>query len=294
MDNFKTLFEKGEYELVIKITKNSNNVDDLFYCLSAFLALNKIDEALKFISDKFAILKERLPMLMKTHIELLCLGGRFDEAYERIAYYKELPYYSQEAEETLKELPKIVREYEANFYKNHDKTINLEEINKGLSSNDDYQVLNALDSLRALDITPYLDKIQNVLVNYPKQSVRSFALLFLVQRAVDKEFDFLHIDKVIKVNPSRLNPPFVGDDFNDIQNKMQELYRDTSLTSNAIQLLSSYLIYIYPEEVDLTSLDLIEAFHIISCKYLAIPYKSEKEKELEPLLKDINEALENF
>lgn len=294
MDNFKTLFEKGEYELVIKISKNSNNVDDLFYCLSAFLALNKIEEALKFISDKFAILKERLPMLMKTHIELLCLGAKFDEAYEKIAYYKELPYYSQEAEETLKELPKIVREYEANYYKSHNKSIDYEQINKDLSSLNDYEVLNALDSLRSLDITPYLDKIQNLLVNYPKQSVRSFALLFLVQRVIDKDFDFLHIDKVIKVNPSRLNPPFIGDDFVSIQNKMQELYRDVSITNNAVQLLSSYLIYIYPEEVDLTSMDLIEAFHIIACKYLSIPYISEKEKELEPLIKDINEALENF
>ena len=292
MDNFKTLFERGEYELVIKATKNSSDVDDLFYCISAYLALGRLEEALQLVNDKFVILKTRLPLLMKTHIELLCLLKRFDEAYEKVEYYKNLPYFSQEAEETLSSLRDVIREYEKNaskiLYKDD------ETLEKELLNNDPYTVLGALDALRERDITPFLIYIKRILVSNEKQSVRSFCLLFLVQKGLDMELDFLHIDKVIKVNPKHLHPPFVGDDFLYIRNKMQETYRDTSLVDNAIQLLSTYLIYIYPEEVDLYDPLLIEAMHIIGAKYLQIPYTSPKEKECEKYLKDINEALENF
>lgn len=294
MDNFKTLFERGEYELVIKATKNSNDVDDLFYCLSAYLATNQVKEALELINNKFVILKTQLPMLMRTHIEILCLINQFDEAYEKIAYYKELPYYSQEAEEVLKELPKIVREYEKHYYQGDKKKDDEDTIIKHLLSDDSLTVLGAIDQLRDKNIEPYLLYLRKIMSEFPKQSVRSFALLFLVQRSIDQEFKFLHVDKMINVNPSKLHPPFVGEEFTSIKMRMQEEYRDTSLTDTAIELLSTYLIYIYPEEVDLSDHNLLVAFKIIASRYLSIPVEIEESDEIHHLVDDINQALTNF
>ena len=292
MDNFQTLFEKKQYDLIIKLTQNSDNVDDLFYCLSAYLATNKIDEALKLIDDKFAILKTRLPMLMKTHIELLCLAARFDAAYERISFYQNLPYFSQEAEETLKELPHIVNEYVKNsahsYYRDEDELI------KDLTSNDYMRVLGAIDGLRERDITPYLIYLSKIMVSFEKQSVRSFCLLFLVQKKIDKEFKFNHHGNLILVNPSKLNPPFIDDDFVQIKARMQENYKDVSMVQTGTQLLSTYLIYIYPEEVDLSSPILLEALKIVTSEYLSISYVSPLEDACLDLVKDIKEALENF
>lgn len=101
MDNLKSLFDKKEYDLVIKLTRSSSDVDDLFYCLSAYLSLNKIDDALTLIKEKKDILKTRLPMLMRTHIELLCLAQKFDEAYDTIKEYENMPYFSQEGKRRL-------------------------------------------------------------------------------------------------------------------------------------------------------------------------------------------------
>lgn len=292
MDNFQTLFEKKEYDLIIKLTHQSSNVDDLFYCLSAYLATNKIDDAINLINDKFTILKTRLPTLMKIDIELLSIAGRFDQAFERISFYQNLPYFSQEAEEVLKDLPRIVNEYIKSsinsYYKDEDVLI------KDLTSNDYTRVLGAIDALRERDINPYYIYLSKIMLSFDKQSVRSFCLLFLVQKKIDKEFKFNHMGKVILVNPSKLKPPFVGDDFSDIKALMQENFKDTSLVQTATQILSSYLIYIYPEEVDLSSLLLLETLKIISCQYLSIPYVSEQENECSSLLNDIKEALDNF
>ena len=292
MDNLRSLFDKKEYDLVIKLTRNSSDVDDLFYCLSAYLSLNKINEALELIKEKKSILETRLPMLMRTHVELLCLAQKFDEAYKVIKEYEYMPYFSQEAEETLKSLPNIVREYERNFYKAHE--LNEDELMKALLSKDANVVIGALDSLREKDITPYLIYLSKILTDFPKQSIRSFALLLLVQKELNKVMKFNHMGKVIEVNPSELKAPFIGNEFSDISSKLVEVYKDSSLSVNALQILSTYLIYIYPEEVDYSDPMLIEALRIITSKYLKQPYVSEHSKECEELVTDIENALEDF
>ena len=292
MDNLRSLFDKKEYDLVIKLTRNSSDVDDLFYCLSAYLSLNKINEALELIKEKKSILESRLPMLMRTHVELLCLAQKFDEAYKVIKEYEYMPYFSQEAEETLKSLPNVVREYERNFYKAHE--LNEDELMKALLSKDANVVIGALDSLREKDITPYLIYLSKILTDFPKQSIRSFALLLLVQKNFDKLVKFNHMGKVIEVKPSELKAPFVDEEFNDLSHKLLEKYKDSSLSMNALQILSTYLIYIYPEEVDYNDPLLIEALKIVTSSYLKQQYVSEHSIECQPLVDDINNALNDF
>lgn len=292
MDNLRSLFDKKEYELVIKLTRNSNDVEDLFYCLSAYLSLNQIEEALKLINEKKSVLEARLPMLMKTHVELLCLAKKFDEAYKVIKEYENMPYFSQEAEEVLKTLPNLVREYEISIYRNNNMSEN--ELMKSLLSDDSNIVIGALDALRDKDITPYLIYVNKILVSFAKQSIRSFALLLLVQKEYDQVVKFNHMGKVIEVTPSKLKAPFVDAEFSDLSVKLMEAYKDSSLSMNALQILSTYLIYIYPEEVDYTDPMLIEALKIVTSKYLKQNYISEHSKECESLVNDINYALEDF
>lgn len=291
MDNLKSIFDKQDYDLVIKLTKTSSDPDDLFYCLSAYLSLNRIDDALALIKEKHLLLEKRLPMLMKSHIELLCLKGNYEEAYQQVDYYKNLPYYSQEAEEILKDLPKMIRDYERKSYRS---SINDDEIEKLLLSKSEQDVLFGLDALREKELSPYYLYINKILTSFPKQLVRSFCLLLLVNKKVDHNFKFLHIDKLIEVNPIKLNPPFDDTSFNNIKKKMQELYKDVSLSESALQILSTYLIYIYPDSINLDDKLLFEALHIISASYLNIEYHSSNEEECRSLVNDIRHANEDL
>ena len=76
--------------------------------------------------------------------------------------------------------------------------------------------------------------------------------------------------ETIDVNPSLLKPPFVDDDFEKVVKRMEEEYKDPSITQNAISLLSAYLIYIYPKTVDLNDDVLVDALYHLSCEYLQI------------------------
>ena len=279
MDELRKLLQQHKYEEVIKKTENAADADELFCRLSALMALGKLEESLSLIEFNQKKLENNLPWLMRIHIELLCIAARFEEAFEKIKYYENLPYHSQEAEEILKELPKLVRMYEDQKSRsNMDK----EEIIKGLVSKDPDDVLASLDALRELDLNPYYIFLQKILTDYPKQSIRSFALLLLVQKGIHKTFKFLHLGKIIEVNPALLMPPFVGDDFEEMIKKMEAEYKDPSITQNAISLLSSYLIYIYPDRIDFEDDDIISAFYHLSCSYLqmdtAIPSQSVRDK----------------
>ena len=67
MDSLKTLMDKKQYDLVLKLTENSQDSLALFYRLSAMLATGKSEEALTLIKEKRQILLTKPGILMKIH-----------------------------------------------------------------------------------------------------------------------------------------------------------------------------------------------------------------------------------
>lgn len=302
MDSLKTLMDRRDYDLVIKLTEDSLDMNHLFYRISAFLALGKGEEALNVIKTHREILKGDLALLMKIHIEILCLLHNFDEAYEEIKKYEYMPYVSQQVEEVLKDLPKYVREEEKKSVESHE--LSNDEIKKRLKSKDQSVVLPALDMVRDRDINTFLDDIQSVMIDFPKQSIRSFALLLLVQKGVNKDLGFKHISKNIIVNPSKLEPPFIGKEFNDFIRALSADIRNPSVETDAVQILSSYIIYTYPEKLEIPYQILIEALKEISYEYLQInteedlPTRCKNKnislKEVKDLIQRIKDCVDDF
>ena len=269
MDSLKTLMDKKQYDLVLKLTENSQDSLALFYRLSAMLATGRSEDALKLIKDKRQILLAKPGVLMKIHIELLCLLGKFDEAYSELRYYQELPYENQETEELLNSLPKYIREEEIKVYKRQE--VGQDELRKKLLSKNDVDVLSALDAVRGQSLESFLLPIINILKNYPKQLVRTFALLLLVAKKYDKKVEFLHGDKLIEVIPSELDEPFIIPglgNIDDLSSLFQNEYHDPSLSQNAINILSSYMVYIYPNKINYSKEELLVVFGYIAKELL--------------------------
>lgn len=302
MDSLKSLMDKRQYDLVIKLTEDSQDMNYLFYRISALLATGKGEEALSVIKKNREILQGDLPLLMKIHIEILCLLNNFDEAYEEVKYYENLPYVSQEVEEIIRDLPKLVREEEKKSLSNRE--LSNDALKERLKSNEETVVLPALDMVRGRDINMFLPDIQRIMLSFPKQSIRSFALLLLVQKNIDKELSFNHLGKAIKINSSKLEPPFIGNEFNDFVRSLQNEIKDPAVSDDAIQILSSYIIYMYPEKLEINYSVLIEALRTISEEYLQIENKTPlavrceskgiSESEVLDLIQRIKEAVNSF
>ena len=302
MDNLKTLMDKHQYDLVLSLTKDTKDINYLFYRITAFVALSRGEEALNCIKENRKILEGDLSLLVKIHIEILCLLNRFEEAYTELEYYKGLPYVSQQVEELMHDLPKLIKDEEKKAYMN--KQLTNEEVKERLRSDSDDYVLPAIDMIRDRDLSQFVPELQNIMLNYSRQSIRSFALLLCVQKNLDQNLRFNHLGDIITVNPSKLEPPFVGDDFNKLVKKMQSEFRDPSLCEDAVHLYSSYLIYIYPNKLQESEDVQIEALRQISKEYLRVNDEKNLEDycelkkisvdETKQLIQRIKIAIENF
>lgn len=301
MDTLKTLMDKKQYELVIKATENATESTHLFYRIAAFLALGKAEESLKCLLDNRHILEKELPVLIRIHIEILCILNRFDEAYEEMKYYENLPYHSQPVEELLQSMPKYIREEEKRHFNSHE--MDDQQVKKLLRSSEMNDVIIALDIVKSRGYQNFLEDLKWLMVNHPLQSIRSFSLLVLVQNEVNGIFKFQHIEKLIEVNPSKIKPPFVGEPFNTITKRITVEFNNPSLSDNAIQILSTYIMYIYPDDIDASIEEIIEALYQVSSSYLHAeiePLEGRcKKKNLDinkinELINNIKFALENF
>ena len=300
MDSLKTLIDQKNYELVIKLTERSESVNDLFYRISAFIYLGKYEEALFVIQDHQKILESNLASLINAHINLLCALSRFDQAYTVLDYYNNLPYQSQVVEEVLRKMPEVIeleekKQSKIRFYDD-------EQLEAYLKSDKVEDILIGLDTVIHRDVLSFLPLLQEIMLNNPKQMLRSYTLMLLVQKEVDRPLKMKSVDEIIEVNPKHINPPFTSVVFNSTVKIMDQEYKDPSLAQSAAQLFSEYEMYLYPRSIKESPKDLAAAFYIIARKYANQPVNDLKtyfdameldENHLNELIYSIEKILED-
>ncbi len=265
MDNLKSLLDSKQYDLVLKLTETSTSSNDLFYRISAFIFLGKYEDALYVIQDHQETLESNLPALINAHINLLCVLGRFEQAYTVLDYYNNLPYQSQVVEEILRKMPKIIEseEKKQTTYKFYSD----EEIEQMLRSDKFEDVLLALDTIKNRDILSFLPILKELLVSNSKEVIKSYILMMLVKKEVDRDLVIVKKGKEIKVNPKHLIPPFIGEIFDGVVKGFDKEFKDSTLSQIATQLFSQYTIYIYPEEYPYSVKEYLAAFYLLAKDY---------------------------
>ena len=303
MDSLKSLIDQRKYDLVIKLTETSTSANDLFYRISAFICLGKYEEALYVIQDHQKTLETNLASLINAHINLLCALNRFEQAYTVLDYYSNLPYQSQVVEEVLRKMPTIIETEEKKQntikYYDDDQIINL------LKSKSDEEVLMALDIIKNRDVLSFLPEISELLLNHPRETIKSYTLMLLAKKELDRNLKMNKKGKIIEINPKYLIPPFNGAIFNETVRYFDSQFKDTTISQTATQLLSQYCIYIYPNNLDKSPSLYALAFYIIANTYAnneltidQVKELAEAQKinfvELDSLTNEIKEVLLDF
>ena len=245
MDSLKSLLDNKQYDLVLKLTETSTTANDLFYHQET--------------------LQSNLAALINAHINLLCVLGRFDQAYTVLDYYANLPYQSQVVEEILRKMPKVIEAEEKKqttfkFYSD-------DELEEMLRSEKFEDVLLALDIIKNRDVFAFLPILKELLVSASKESIKSYILMMLVKKEVDRELSINKMGKILTVNPKFLKPPFQGEIFDGVVKGFDREYKDSTLSQIATQLFSQYSIYIYPEEYKYSINEYLAVFYLLSKDY---------------------------
>ena len=272
MDSLKSLYDKKQYDLILKLTATSEEESDLFYRIAAFTGLGQFEDALFVIQDHQQVLEKDLATLIPIHIDLLCTMERFDQAYSVLDYYSNLPYQSQVVEEILRDIKNVIasEEKKTKLY-----TISDDELAKYLSSENKEDVLYAIDLLKKRDIFSFLPDVVKVMTTNQNQILRSLMLILLVDKEVDRDLPFLAFDGPLTVNPKKAARPFTGDTFNTLVKRISKEFDDLTLSQNGIQILSNLALYIYPHTLENEDVDeILLAVKLTAMKYLGMKFDS--------------------
>lgn len=270
MDNLDTLFEKKQYDLVIKLTELSTDPKDRFLRVSSLVSLGKIDAALDEIEKYQSLIELKYPyQLMKLHFELLLSKSLFDEARIALRHYESLPYISQEVEEFMRDTKKRI---EDESHPKAKKSFELDEIYDVLEKETNQgKISQVVFALKDYNINIYIDSLKIFLTREDVHpNFRTYALILLVDNKFDEEINFLSLNGLIKVNPSKLFPPFMSDDFNEVCRLITlKAEQNITLTETALHLFNCFIIDTYPIDIYKTSAqDLSDAFIYIAKAYL--------------------------
>lgn len=302
MDNYRTLIERKEYDLVITLTEGDLSVEALSYRAVAFLAKGEARKALEIVlTNREELFKYKPAPTMKTNIELRLILRQFDEAYDDLKYYENLPYVSQEVEEYLKALPKIIRTEERNSSL-REKYSDDEIREKLTGSSDDYEIISTLNLIGSENAKHYVDEMINLVQSNRGSLVKTYAFLFLIAARSGKEVELKKNGKTYKLVPNQVTPPFFGKSFESFRDDLDQELNDPSVANIAKKLLNDYIFEVFPEPVDLENEHDIYllAFSYLGHNYLSSSYDIEekcKEKGIDSqklldLLKKINAVRE--
>ncbi len=268
MSKITDLYEKEQFQEVIKLENDAKETQEMVSVIFSFMSLNDYKSALEYLLKHKQELYEKAPdLVIQTHISLLCGLYRFDDAYLVAREYQDMPYVSQVVEEVLKNLNKQIREVEIAFYRDS-SIVSDEQVRKMIKSEDPEDVVGAISYIRDRGVDKFFNEIQSILLDFPKQSVRSLYLVMLLENNYDKEVEFNRFGERIKVIPNTIPNPI-----KDNYEKKMELInsfcdKDITVKENAEKIFVQYSLAMLPLSIDVNERITFEAIASIAKQYL--------------------------
>ena len=222
------------------------NANDIFALISQDLARGDLAASKeKFFANRTTLYEANPLLTMKTNFELRFIAEEFEEAYQDNEFFQALPYVSQEVEEYLRELPRLIRANElASFQKKpRDEEANLKLL---VPSTKSEELLLVVTSLGEGDITPYVPALANLLfAPEVHDDVKSFTLMLLSAKGIDETITLRKRGECFKVNPAKIGQPFGNADYDAMKQRLTK-EKDTSLGEIGQQLLDQFALTLYP------------------------------------------------
>ncbi len=270
MSELNDLFLARDYSKIIEETEGKEDGEALFYRASALLALGEKEKAMGIFESKRKALFAYNPLAtIKNDMKLRVYLEEFDEAYEDLREFEEYPYVSQEVEEILRSIPRYLREKERESVGK--RPLSVEEAKKRLRERkSDMDVLSTLEAISSIAVDPFLDEIKSLLLSSVNSSVKTYALLLLLNCGYDEEIVMIKDNKRYQLIPKNINPPFVGPLFKAVKEEISALSKDPSVNEVAYALWSDYVLSLFPENAfeGTNAKEISEVFYVLALEYL--------------------------
>lgn len=249
METLEKLYYKQQYQTIIDQTKDKHDLHSLRYRLYAFHSLGQYMRALETIESHLSTLKRNYLFLVKIHIDTLCMLGDFDHARQVMQTYQEDDYQSMEIEEYLRKLPAIINEHEKKAQ--GPRQYREDELEAMLAPSRTMQMhLQALQSIRKLNILDYVPTLIPFLVSPATDEAKTYALLLLVSIRYPEVVKIQKTNTSYEVIPATLVPPFTSPAFQGLTQTIELYDKDVTINRIMKDIYHSYIIERYPEYVE--------------------------------------------
>ena len=220
---------------------------DTFALISASLSQGDLPGACsRFFANREALYQENPLLTLKTNFELRFISEEFEEAYEDNEFFQALPYVSQEVEEYLRDLPRLIRANELSSFQRKPRS---EEATLKLlvPTTKNEELLFLVSSLGKEDIVPYEEALIGLLTSEIHDDVKTFILMLLVSKNVNKEVTLLKRGETFVLNPSKIGLPFQNASYDAIKKSLQKEI-DVGVAEIAGKLLDQIALCLYPHK----------------------------------------------
>lgn len=238
------LFAAEDYAAILEQTEKTSEPSELFYRLSALLMTERLEEAMALVSEHRAALYEYSPIkTLKADFEIRFALDQFDEAFDDLEEFRNLPYACQEAEEYMRDAPKRIRKEEKDrLRKKEPQTLATFD-----DSTSDLDLLSIIAETGAEEAEANVDRLLALIKSKRPAPIRTLALLVLRVIGYDKEVSFAKRGLEFTLIPSGLPDPFADPVDEEAARLMEEESKDPSIAGVAKKLHSNFLLERYPE-----------------------------------------------
>ena len=245
LDQAVLLLQEGKGEEALAALQGEQDTKADFLRVSAYLSLSRLSTASElFFKERDAFFDLFPKKTIEVDFELRFLAKDFSGAYGDIAYFNDKPYVSQEVEEVLRSLPRLVS---SNVAALTSEGKSAAERLKDLHSEDDYVVLSALSRLDPKAKDEGLRKlVRSIAMSEERsQDLRTYALLFLKAYGDEEPLIYRRKDLETQIVPRELPDPTKEEGRLKTLALLEE-EKDVGAARLAASLLESAVIASYP------------------------------------------------
>lgn len=249
MDSLVTLFQKRQYELIIKLTEQSDDELSLYFRLESFFNLEQYQNAIDLVVNKQLLFGEYTLRMMQIHLLSLLEINDYLEALKVVYEYETFPYISQEAEEFLQEAPHMIKEHEKKHRVKKPLT-NQELTNLLLNPKDENDLILSLNLIRKRRINDFVKPLRHIvqdqLIN---DQLRTFSLMLLCEAKDNDKLDFIKNEKSFSLKPNEINLDSYQILFEELFFDLEQLTKNITIAEVSQKLFDQLFFLLFPDYV---------------------------------------------
>ena len=97
-----------------------------------------------------------------------------------------------------------IQDFFESLFKRSSPEVQKKQLLKKLENEKSIIVLEGLKQVKGRNLKKFLPLVKKIMVSFPMQAIRSFALMLLVDEKYNEEVEFLNVKEMIKVIPFSL------------------------------------------------------------------------------------------